>query len=493
MAASASARVAPAARAQNRTLSATVRSSYRALPWPSRPTAGARPGAAGVGEVVAEYLGLARRRPAGARRRPAAATSCRPRWGREEHDLAGSTVRSAPARAGNRPSRATAARRATTGSMGPARLPGTGAGGSGWLRCRVSERSETAAAAGPIVLGGVGRTMITAGGPHPAVRRLPAVGHRHPHGAGPGPARGRPRGAARGGRGEHGERRRPSTSTTSTRRPHGHHHEPAAAGDGPALPAELIPRRGRGRRQIVIPAIGVDWVFVEGVSVADLKDGPGHYPETPMPGQAGNAAIAGHRTTYGAPFGRPRRAPARRRDQSSPRSRAPSPTRSARRSSCAAQVEVLGADYWDFDGDPATSTTRSPSPPATRSTRPASGSSWRRARRRAGPAQPRRATTPRRGPRGRPPEAFEATCPASGPAPGRRSCGPGVRRHLAGGMGGRPPAAGRSGRPTSSASSRSWSPSSSSSRTSPASSRRTTAWSACGHLASWSWRAWPCS
>jgi sortase A len=31
---------------------------------------------------------------------------------------------------------------------------------------------------------------------------------------------------------------------------------------------------------------------------------PGHYPATPLPGQLGNAAIAGHRTTYGAPFNR---------------------------------------------------------------------------------------------------------------------------------------------------------------------------------------------
>ena len=51
-----------------------------------------------------------------------------------------------------------------------------------------------------------------------------------------------------------------------------------------------------------IPAIGVNVAVVEGVGVDDLKDGPGHYPRTPYPGQAGNAAIAGHRTTYGAPF-----------------------------------------------------------------------------------------------------------------------------------------------------------------------------------------------
>lgn len=41
---------------------------------------------------------------------------------------------------------------------------------------------------------------------------------------------------------------------------------------------------------------------VEGVSVGDLQRGPGHYPGTALPGQDGNFAIAGHRTTYGAPF-----------------------------------------------------------------------------------------------------------------------------------------------------------------------------------------------
>ena len=38
--------------------------------------------------------------------------------------------------------------------------------------------------------------------------------------------------------------------------------------------------------------------------MSDLKRGPGHYPDSPLPGQPGNAAIAGHRTTYGAPFNR---------------------------------------------------------------------------------------------------------------------------------------------------------------------------------------------
>lgn len=53
---------------------------------------------------------------------------------------------------------------------------------------------------------------------------------------------------------------------------------------------------------IRIPKIDVEKAVVEGVGVNALKKGPGHYPTTPMPGQPGNAAIAGHRTTYGAPF-----------------------------------------------------------------------------------------------------------------------------------------------------------------------------------------------
>lgn len=41
---------------------------------------------------------------------------------------------------------------------------------------------------------------------------------------------------------------------------------------------------------------------VEGTSVADLRRGPGHYEGSAAPGEIGNLAISGHRTTYGAPF-----------------------------------------------------------------------------------------------------------------------------------------------------------------------------------------------
>ena len=68
-------------------------------------------------------------------------------------------------------------------------------------------------------------------------------------------------------------------------------------------PTEPVPI-GNPVAQIRIPDIGVDWKVVEGDSLRELKNGPGHFPETPLPGQEGNSAIAGHRTTYGAPFHR---------------------------------------------------------------------------------------------------------------------------------------------------------------------------------------------
>jgi sortase A len=41
---------------------------------------------------------------------------------------------------------------------------------------------------------------------------------------------------------------------------------------------------------------------VEGIDTPTLRKGPAHYPETPLPGQGGTVAVAGHRTTYLAPF-----------------------------------------------------------------------------------------------------------------------------------------------------------------------------------------------
>ncbi len=71
----------------------------------------------------------------------------------------------------------------------------------------------------------------------------------------------------------------------------------------PAPAPELPPiSEGDPIARIEIPRIGVGKWVVAGVEKSDLKKGPGHYPETPLPGQLGNSAIAGHRTTFGQPF-----------------------------------------------------------------------------------------------------------------------------------------------------------------------------------------------
>ena len=60
---------------------------------------------------------------------------------------------------------------------------------------------------------------------------------------------------------------------------------------------------GQAIGRIVAPAMdGLDMVVVQGTDAASLQRGPGHYPETPFPGEGGTVGIAGHRTTYLAPF-----------------------------------------------------------------------------------------------------------------------------------------------------------------------------------------------
>ncbi|MGH9243978.1 MAG: class E sortase [Acidimicrobiales bacterium] len=93
---------------------------------------------------------------------------------------------------------------------------------------------------------------------------------------------------------------RPTTTTAATE---------GSGTTRPTLPPVTAPPApppavGEAVGRIEIPAIGLDAVFVEGVRVGDLKKGPGHYPGMPLPGQAGNVGVAGHRTTYGAPFNR---------------------------------------------------------------------------------------------------------------------------------------------------------------------------------------------
>jgi sortase A len=72
-----------------------------------------------------------------------------------------------------------------------------------------------------------------------------------------------------------------------------------------ALAARNYERRtanGDPLGRIEIPKLGARFVFVEGVTADDLAKGPGHYAGTSLPGESGTVGIAGHRTTYLAPF-----------------------------------------------------------------------------------------------------------------------------------------------------------------------------------------------
>jgi sortase A len=74
----------------------------------------------------------------------------------------------------------------------------------------------------------------------------------------------------------------------------GHHHKSRVQ----------APEAGEGLGVLHIPALGSSWswVVVEGVADDDLARGPGHFPETALPGSVGNFAVAGHRATHGEPF-----------------------------------------------------------------------------------------------------------------------------------------------------------------------------------------------
>jgi sortase A len=62
-------------------------------------------------------------------------------------------------------------------------------------------------------------------------------------------------------------------------------------------------KRGKALGRIHIAKLGLDAVFVHGTRWGpDLSQGPGHYPESSLPGLGRTMAIAGHRTTFGAPF-----------------------------------------------------------------------------------------------------------------------------------------------------------------------------------------------
>jgi sortase A len=62
-------------------------------------------------------------------------------------------------------------------------------------------------------------------------------------------------------------------------------------------------QEGRPMGRLVVRRMGLRVIFVHGTNWArDLSKGPGHYVQTSVPGLGKTTAIAGHRTTFGAPF-----------------------------------------------------------------------------------------------------------------------------------------------------------------------------------------------
>ncbi|MEV8516120.1 class E sortase [Dactylosporangium sp. NPDC051484] len=63
-----------------------------------------------------------------------------------------------------------------------------------------------------------------------------------------------------------------------------------------ATPAAAKPPNGAVIASVHIPRLNKKWAIVQGVTPADIRYAPGHYPDTAMPGQIGNFSMAGHRT-----------------------------------------------------------------------------------------------------------------------------------------------------------------------------------------------------
>jgi sortase A len=72
-----------------------------------------------------------------------------------------------------------------------------------------------------------------------------------------------------------------------------------------ATPAKLSSYKPNIIGKVIIPKVSIDLLLVEGTTSKDLNWGAGHMTVTPMPGEVGNTAIAGHRNyTFGSYFSR---------------------------------------------------------------------------------------------------------------------------------------------------------------------------------------------
>ncbi len=76
----------------------------------------------------------------------------------------------------------------------------------------------------------------------------------------------------------------------------------AAATSGSTGNVVITPSPGDPIGFLEIPALGLGQVVVEGATPVLLKNGPGHLPGSPLPGQPGNVVVGAHRVTYGGPF-----------------------------------------------------------------------------------------------------------------------------------------------------------------------------------------------
>ncbi|MFG2038809.1 class E sortase [Dactylosporangium sp. NPDC048998] len=63
-----------------------------------------------------------------------------------------------------------------------------------------------------------------------------------------------------------------------------------------ATPTVVKPPNGAVIASVHIPRLQKKWAIVQGVTPADIRYAPGHYPDTALPGQVGNFSMAGHRT-----------------------------------------------------------------------------------------------------------------------------------------------------------------------------------------------------
>jgi len=87
---------------------------------------------------------------------------------------------------------------------------------------------------------------------------------------------------------------------------------PPPAPGAPTLAREELATRARAAKRALrpgeavgrlsLPTLDRSYAIVEGTDVETLRRGPGHYPRTSLPGAGATAGVAGHRTTYGAPF-----------------------------------------------------------------------------------------------------------------------------------------------------------------------------------------------